>query len=226
MYNFSKRTIDLIISLVALIILAPLFLFVIILLKFTDEGEVFYKQSRIGYKNQPFKLWKFATMLKDSSEMKGGAITVRNDPRVTKVGKYLRMTKVNELPQLINVFKGDMSIVGPRPLMEVSFKQYPKDIQECIYDTKPGITGIGSIFFRDEEKLVTDAQEKGIEPQDFYKNSILPYKGKLELWYKDYKSTLVDIKIIIITALAILFPKNNFMEKWLKDLPDNSEFKF
>nr|MBP9098312.1 sugar transferase [Ferruginibacter sp.] len=125
MYILLKRIIDLLIASLALVLLLPVLIPVIIILLFTGEHEVFYLQKRIGYRNKPFYIWKFATMIKNSPNIGTGEITLRNDPRVTKFGKFLRMSKLNELPQIINVFKGDMSIVGPRPLMEISFKLYP-----------------------------------------------------------------------------------------------------
>ena len=118
MYKILKRSFDLITASVALILFLPVLIPAIIILKFTGEQEVFYFQKRIGYNNRPFMIWKFATMLKNSPNTGTGEITLRNDPRVTKFGKLLRLTKINELPQIINVFLGDMSIVGPRPLME------------------------------------------------------------------------------------------------------------
>ncbi len=161
-----------------------------------------------------FNICKFATMLKNSPNMGTGEITLRNDARVTKFGKILRLTKVNELPQIINVFKGDMSIVGPRPLMEVSFKQYPEEVQQKIYDSKPGMTGIGSLIFRDEEKIVSAAPD----PRAMYKIIYL-YKGKLELWYQVHASLYTDFMIIFLTAWSILFPQNNLTNKVFKDLP-------
>src|SRR5688500_1489259 len=147
MYRYVKRFFDLLLSLIALIILSPLFIIVIILLLLTGEHKVFFLQKRIGYKNKEFNIWKFATMLKDSPNMGTGVITVRNDPRVTSVGRFLRRSKINELPQLINVLIGDMSIVGARPQMRKGFDLYPPSVQAVIYNTPPGITGIGSVIF-------------------------------------------------------------------------------
>ena len=146
-----------------------------------------------------------------------GEITLRNDSRVTPFGKLLRMTKINELPQIINVFKGDMSIVGPRPLMQVSFNLYSDEVKAHIYDSKPGITGIGSLMFRDEEKLVSEAAD----PRAMY-DSIYPYKGQLELWYRQYQSVLIDFKIIFLTAWSIISPNNQLAEKAFKNLPRRS----
>jgi lipopolysaccharide/colanic/teichoic acid biosynthesis glycosyltransferase len=214
MYKLIKRITDILIATIALLLLSPLFIPSIIILLFTGEHEVFYLQNRVGYKNRLFKIWKFATMLKNSPNIGTGEITLRNDPRVTKFGKLLRMTKVNELPQIINVFKGDMSIVGPRPLMEVSFKQYPENVQEVIYNSKPGMTGIGSLIFRDEEKMVTEAED----PQVMY-SAIIAYKGTLELWYQTKASLYTDFMIIFLTAWSILFPGNQLIHKIFKDLP-------
>ena len=217
MYKPLKRIIDLLLATLALILLSPVLIPVMIILKFTGEQEIFYLQKRIGYKNKPFDIWKFATMQKNSPNIGTGEITLRNDSRVTPFGKLLRMTKINELPQIINVFKGDMSIVGPRPLMQVSFNLYSDEVKAHIYDSKPGITGIGSLMFRDEEKLVSEAAD----PRAMY-GSIYPYKGQLELWYRQYQSVLIDFKIIFLTAWSIISPNNQLAEKAFKNLPRRS----
>ncbi|MEP6711314.1 MAG: sugar transferase [Ferruginibacter sp.] len=214
MYKFLKRIIDILIAALALILLSPLLIPVMIILKFTGEHEIFYLQKRIGYKNKPFYIWKFATMQKNSPNMGTGEITLRNDSRVTPVGKFLRRSKINELPQIANVFKGDMSIVGPRPLMEVSFNLYSDEVKQGIYDSKPGITGIGSLMFRDEEKLVSEAAN----PRAMY-DSIYPHKGELELWYRQHQSVLLDFKIIFLTAWSIISPNNQLAKKAFKKLP-------
>jgi lipopolysaccharide/colanic/teichoic acid biosynthesis glycosyltransferase len=217
MYKLTKRIFDILIATIALILLSPILIPSCIILLFTGEREVFYKQKRVGYKNKPFGIWKFATMLKNSPDIGTGEITLRNDPRVTSFGKLLRITKVNELPQIINVFKGDMSIVGPRPLMEVSVKLYPEEIREKIYNCKPGMTGIGSLIFRDEEKIISDAAD----PKAMY-TQIYPYKGALEMWYQQHASLYTDFMIIFLTAWSILFPKNQLVNKVFKDLPQRS----
>ena len=214
MYKITKRIIDLIIATIALILLSPILIPSMIILLFTGEREVFYFQKRVGYKNKLFDIWKFATMLKNSPSIGTGEITLRNDPRVTNFGKLLRITKLNELPQIINVFKGDMSIVGPRPLMQVSVQLYPEEIRSKIYNCKPGITGIGSLIFRDEEKMVSDAAD----PKAMYA-TIYPYKGQLEMWYQKNGSLYTDFMIIFLTAWSILFPKNQLVGKVFKDLP-------
>ena len=219
MYIVLKRIIDLFVASLALVLLFPILFPVIIILLLTGEHEVFYLQKRIGYKNKPFYIWKFATMIKNSPNIGTGEITLRNDPRVTKFGKFLRMSKLNELPQIINVFKGDMSIVGPRPLMEISFKLYPTEVQSVIYESKPGITGIGSLLFRDEEKILSDSTN----PRATYA-AIYPYKAALEMWYRQQASTYTDLMIIFLTAWSIIFPKNNLVEKVFRGLPQRSGF--
>ena len=215
-YKILKRLMDLIIAGVTFLLFLPLFIPIVILLKLTDEGEVFYFQKRIGLKNKYFDIWKFATMLKNSPNMGTGSITLRNDPRVTKVGKFLRKTKLNEFPQIINVLKGDMSIVGPRPLVDRTFNAYSKEIQSKVYNSKPGITGIGSIIFRDEESIISNSN---IDPHEFYGKEIAPYKGALEMWYQENKSLWVDIKLVFLTAWVIIFSKSQLPHKLLKNLP-------
>jgi len=218
MYKTIKRVIDIILALVALILLSPILLPISLLLLVTGEREVFYFQKRLGYKNQIFNIYKFATMLKNSPNIGTGEITLRNDPRVTNIGKFLRKSKLNEIPQIINVLKGDMSIVGPRPLMVVSFNNYNDEVKNKIYNMKPGITGIGSLIFRDEEKLVSEAAD----PKLMYSTMIYPYKGELELWYQQNASLFTDIKIIFLTAWSILFPKNELAFKLFQNLPKRS----
>ena len=214
MYKTTKRVIDILIAGIALIILSPFLLLIIIILLFTGEHEIFFIQKRVGYKNRLFTIWKFASMLKDSPNIGTGEITLRNDPRVTKFGKILRLTKLNEIPQIINVFIGDMSIVGPRPLMFVNFKQYPGSVQGVIYNCKPGMTGIGSIIFRDEEKILSTADD----PKTMYE-VISTYKWTLELWYQDHASPLTDCKIIFLTAWSILLPGNKLVYTFFRNLP-------
>ena len=158
-------------------------------------------------------------MLKDSANMPGGIMTTKKDPRITPMGGFLRKSKINELPQLFNIFFGRMSIVGPRPVMRVSFEAYPDHIQKVIYNVKPGLTGIGSIIFRDEESLITTVKNNGGDVWEFYKGKIYPFKGELEIWYQNHKSFMLDMKLILLTAWVILSPTSKLHEKWFKDLP-------
>jgi lipopolysaccharide/colanic/teichoic acid biosynthesis glycosyltransferase len=161
-------------------------------------------------------------MLKDSPNMAGGIITMRNDPRVTKIGRILRITKLNELPQIFNVLLGDMSFVGPRPLMNKGFDLFSLDVQSFLYKSKPGITGISSLVFRDEERLVTESE---MAPEQFYKEYIFPCKDHLERWYSKNKSFYVDFVILFLTAVKILVPKSNLEFKIFRSLPKNDLIK-
>ena len=212
------RIIDVLLSLLALLILLPLFIPIVIILLLTGEHKVFYLQTRVGYNNKNFKIIKFATMLSNSANMGSGSLTLKNDPRVLPFGTFLRKTKINELPQILNIIIGDLSIVGPRPQMQVDFEKYSDDVQVKIYNVRPGLTGIGSIVFRDEESLISLAAENE-NPHDFYKRVIAPYKGELEIWYHSNRSVFLDFQLIFMTAWAIVAPETRLYEKWFKDLP-------
>ena len=217
MYTLLKRLLDIILSLTSLIILLPIFIPIMVILRFTAEGEVFYFQERIGKNNSRFQIWKFATMLKNSMNMGSGSITLKNDFRVTSIGVFLRKTKINELPQIINILKGDISLVGPRPIVTKTFSAYSEEVQSKIYNVKPGITGIGSIIFRDEESIISAVTDE--DPFEFYKRVIAPYKGELEMWYQENNSFFLDLQLIFMTAWVILSPTSKLYEKWFKDLP-------
>jgi lipopolysaccharide/colanic/teichoic acid biosynthesis glycosyltransferase len=211
-----KRIFDVLLSSISLILLIPVVVPVSCLLLLTGEHEVFYFQNRLGHKNRRFKLLKLATMKRNSQAWGSGTLTVNNDPRVTPVGRILRKTKINELPQLIHILKGTMSFVGPRPQPESEFMKFPEDIQRRMYDVKPGLTGIGSIIFRDEEKLLSNS---GLDPHFFYRAIIAPFKGELELWYQDNLSFMTDMKLIFCTVVVLFFPHSNFHNRIFKGLP-------
>ena len=215
MYNFIKRSADIILSLIALIILSPVLFPICIVLLLTGEHEVFYFQTRIGRDGKPFQVWKFATMLKNSPNIGTGTITTRNDPRVLPVGSFLRKTKINELPQLINILIGDMSIIGPRPMVEKGYLVYSEDVRECLGKVRPGLSGIGSVIFRDEELFLSQADD----PIKHYNEKVQPVKGELEKWYYHNKSLYVDFMIIFLTCWVILIPKSNLVYRVFKGLP-------
>ena len=218
--RFFKRFFDIVLSFIAIGALAPLFLPVMVILFFTGEHQVFYRQTRVGYMNQRFRIWKFTTMIKGSSKIGTGSLTVKNDPRVLPFGRFLRRTKINELPQVFNILLGDMSIVGPRPQMEVDFNKYPLHIQSVIYKSRPGMTGIGSIVFRDEEKWIS--RHEG-DKHEFYRHNIAPYKGELELWYLEHTSFTTDLMLIFITAWVVVFPASEIVYRLFKDLPEKPD---
>ena len=216
MKRIIKRLFDLTIAVLSLLLLFAPMILVMIILKFTGEGEIFYLQKRLGYLNNEFKIIKFATMVKNSPNIGTGSLTLRGDPRVLPFGNFLRKSKINELPQIFNVIIGNMSIVGPRPQMKVDFDKFPPKKRNEIYKSKPGITGIGSIIFRDEEKWISNFNG---DKHEFYKNKIAPYKTDVELWYYKNQSLFVDVKLVILTAWVIIFPNSDFVERIFKSLP-------
>jgi len=216
MYIYIKRFFDILFSLLALIVLLPVFIPIIIILLLTGEHEVFYRQDRVGYKNSIFGIWKFATMQKNSPNMGSKDLTIRNDSRVTPVGKFLRRSKINELPQLINILNGDMSFTGPRPLMKSGFDRYSEEMKVRVYNVKPGLTGIGSIIFRDEELIIT---KSNLSPHDCYEKIILPDKGVLEVWYQQHVSFFTDFMLLFLTAWYIIFPHSKLVYKIFPSLP-------
>ena len=214
-----QRILDVIFSFSALVLLSPFLLPVIILLRFTGEGEVFYVQKRVGRAGHEFGLLKFATMLKDSPNIGSGEITVSDDPRVLPFGKFLRKSKLNELPQIWNILVGDMSIVGPRPMVPNTYANYPEPAQQKLNTVRPGLTGIGSIVFRDEERFLRDREN----PTQFYNNHIIPYKSDIEIWYVENQSLCLYSKIIFITAWVVLFPNSKLVNKLFAHLPQMPE---
>lgn len=219
LYQPIKRFFDLLASSIALVVLSPLLIPVSIALKLTGEGYVFYLQERVGYKNRRFKMYKFATMLKDSPNLPGGVITTKNDPRLTPMGSFLRKTKINELPQLLNIFLGHMSVVGPRPVAIKSFEAYPEEVQEVINNVRPGLTGVGSIIFRDEESLLSKVKDEGGDAWTYYEDTIAPYKGKVEQWYQENDGFFTDLMCIFITVWVVLFPQSELIYKVFPSIP-------
>ncbi|MBO72891.1 MAG: lipid carrier--UDP-N-acetylgalactosaminyltransferase [Flavobacteriales bacterium] len=210
-----QRVLDIIFCSTAIILLLPVIFPILIILRFTGEGEILYKQKRVGMYGKEFILFKFATMLKNSPSMGAGDITLHNDPRVLPFGTFLRKTKINELPQLLNILNGDMSIVGPRPMVPKTYSKYSKSARLIMNTVRPGLTGIGSIFFRDEEKFLSNNKDS----MDFYQTTIIPYKSLLELWFVDNNSIYLYFKIIIVTVWVVLFPKSKNYLYFFKELP-------
>lgn len=211
-----KRLFDIVCSSLALICFLPVGLPIAIALKFSGEGYIFYKQNRVGKDGKIFGLFKFATMLKDSPNMKGAYITTKDDPRVLPFGKFLRKTKLNEVPQILNILIGDMSIVGPRPQVKKHLDMYPEPSRTEILKIKPGLTGVASIVFRDEESILDKAT---VPKEEYYAKVIAPYKGELEMWYINNQSFWLDVRLIFLTAWIVLFPKTSLYEFVLRGLP-------
>ncbi len=214
-YDLVTRVLDIFFSGLALILLSPVLIPVMVLLKFTGEGDIFYLQERIGKNERKFKLIKFATMLKDSANIGSGELTLPNDSRVLPIGKFLRKTKLNELPQLINIFIGDMSIIGPRPQTAKYYYKYSEEDRKFISKVRPGLSGIGSVVFRDEEEILSKVNN----PLLFDMEIITPYKGELERWFVENRSIVLYFELIVLTILAVVMSQIMLYKKWLKDIP-------
>ena len=208
------RLFDVLLATFALVLLSPILILVMVILKFTGEGEIFYFQTRVGRYAKEFEITKFATMLKDSPNLEGGHITTAGDPRVLPFGKFLRKTKINELPQLINILNGDMSFVGPRPITSDHFKYYGVEAQNIIAQVRPGLTGLGSIFFRDEERLLGDKFDVELT----YRNKIAPLKEKLEVLFVEKNSIGIYFLLIILTAVVVVAPRTAIANKILMSI--------
>ena len=210
-----QRFFDVIFSGLALVILSPLLIPIVIVLSLTGEGEIFFLQDRIGQHSKTFKLYKFATMLKNSPNLSTGTVTVKGDPRILPVGQFLRKTKINELPQLLNIFFGNMSVIGPRPLTRQTFSSYDKETQLIINQVRPGLSGVGSIIFRAEEDILS-GESSSVE---FYNKVIAPYKGALENWYVENQSLYIYFLAILITVWVVVIPNSTIVWRAFRNLP-------
>lgn len=211
-----QRIFDIVFSALALVVFSPLLVPIVIILKLTGEGEIFFVQQRVGKDGKMFGLLKFATMLKDSPNLTTGTVTVKDDPRVLPFGKLLRKTKINELPQLLNILLGDMSVIGPRPQAIRCFNAFPEDIQKEIVKVKPGLSGIGSIVFRDEEEML---ERTTMDRVKFYDDYIAPYKGKLEKWYIQNNTISNYFLLIFVTIWVVAFSKSELWRNFFPNLP-------
>lgn len=207
-----KRLLDITASVVGLLVFFPLAIPIFITLRLVGEKRIFFRQQRVGRDGRPFNLLKFTTMMDTVATRKDGGLALDNDPEVFKFGRFLRKTKLNEIPQLINVFTGDMSIVGPRPLTGKSFSCYSDHVRESIINVRPGLTGVGSIIFRNEEVILRRSK---LPRSVCYREEVLPIKGRLECWYVANESFLLDLKIILLTAWVVVFRDSQLPAKWL-----------
>jgi len=214
--HFFKRMFDFILAFIELFILSPLLIPLSIILKLTGVHYIFYMHKRVGLNGKQFDLIKFSTMLVNSPNLGSGDVTLNHDPRVLPVGRYLRATKINELPQLLNILKGDMSFVGPRPLTPKVFNYYTDEAKSIVVQMKPGLTGAGSIIFRDEESIMGNSK---LPWEECVKQEIMPRKAAAEKWYFQHQGFITDLLLIFITAWVEVFPGSSIMEKFFKDLP-------
>jgi lipopolysaccharide/colanic/teichoic acid biosynthesis glycosyltransferase len=210
------RFFDILFSFIAIVVLFPLMIPIMIGLKLTGEHYIFYLQPRIGKDGKEFNIIKFATMLKDSPNMPGGVLTQKDDPRIIPMGKFLRKTKINELPQLVNILIGQMSIIGPRPQAKQHYNLYTDEVKEAINRIPPGLSGIGSIVFRNEEYILDRIHGNR---DAFHDTVIAPYKGSLELWYSKHRNVGTNLLLILLTVWTLLKPGSNICFFVFKDLP-------
>lgn len=197
MPKLSVKIFDFIIAILLGIILFIPSIIIAIMIKISSKGPIFFLQERVGYKEKIFKIYKFRTMKIGSS--KYGAITIGNDDRITKIGKILRKTKLDEIPQLINIYKGEMGFVGPRPDTP-EYKEYYKKENSSFFDMLPGITGKASIYLSNEEELMENVDD----PKEFYIKKIIPQKVKLNEYHLQNNNILSNIKVMLETVIKIL----------------------
>lgn len=198
MRSVTKRAFDLFWTVPGLLVLAPLFLLVAVWILLDDGGPVFFQQERVGLGGRPFRMWKFRTMVVDAEKL-GRQITVGRDPRITRVGYQLRKFKLDELPQLLNVLKGEMSLVGPRPEVSRYVGLYTEE-QRCVLDLIPGITDPASIQYRDESLLLAQA----VDPEQFYVTIVMPDKIRINLKYAERATVWSDFGVILQTFGIVL----------------------
>jgi lipopolysaccharide/colanic/teichoic acid biosynthesis glycosyltransferase len=214
------RLLDILLSAVGLVLFLPFGLIVALVLRFSGEGEIFFYQERMGRDGNLFKMIKFATMLKNSPSIGAGEVTLKNDPRILPFGHFLRKTKINEVPQILNILKGDMSIVGPRPQTPKNFDYFPAEGKAVILSMRPGLTGIGSIVFRDEENLVA---KSGINFDEYHRLVIGPYKAELEKWYRNHRNVITNIILIAVTVWVVFNSQSQIYRKIWPSLPSVPE---
>lgn len=217
--NILIRFFDILFSSAAIVILSPLFITVSIILLLTGEGKVIYRQTRIGKFQKEFKLFKFVTMLENSEFIGTQDLTIKNDPRILPFGRFLRNSKINELLQLLNVLNGDMTLVGFRPQTPNAFNLFSLEGRDLISLNQPGLTGVGSIVFSNEESLLDFA---GDDSLNFHKSVIVPHKEQLEIWWVKNRSLLNYFYAILLTVITIVFGKkigNRFLWNSLPELP-------
>lgn len=198
-----KRSFDVIFSLIGLLLVSPIFLYISLRIKLEDGGPIFFHGKRVGLYLKSFKIFKFRTMVVDAEKL-GGSSTADDDPRITRIGKLLRKFKLDELPQLINVLKGDMSIVGPRPEVERYTDLFSEE-EKVILSVRPGITDWASIWNADEGAILAGAED----PEQAYMELIRPTKLKLQMQYVRQQSFWVDLKIIYLTFIVVIQPESH-----------------
>lgn len=222
MYSYIKRLFDIFFALLGIAITGPFILISLVVILLSGESKPLFVQLRVGKNRQLFRFYKLRTMKRTQSQ-NTGPITFHGDDRITKVGLFLRWSKLDEFPQFFNVLNGDLSFVGPRPLMPETFYAYDKSTQKRIAKVKPGITGVGSVVFRNEALLLKQAGEN--KQKEFYLNKILPYKGELEEWYVNHRSFWVDFKLLFLSAVVVVHSRMKGLHNYFNNLPKATTFE-
>jgi len=210
-----KRTLDVVGSALLLVALSPFAPLIAAILAFSGDREILYGQTRVGRHRRDFRMLKFVTMRNSGREAGGGKLTLPGDPRVLPFGRFLRKTKLNELPQLVNVIAGHMSLVGPRPQPPEIFAYYTEEDQQLVASVRPGMTGVGSVVFRDEERML---QESPLSPAECHRDVFAPRKAQLETWYVEHQSLALDLKLLLLTAIAIVAPNSRTYDAGIASL--------
>ncbi len=199
LYETLKRGADFSLALLGLVLTLPLWVLLAVAIRIDSPGGVFFAHERVGRYGRKFKVLKFRSMVRDAPKL-GAQVTAGHDPRITRVGRFLRATKLDELPQLWNVLKGEMSLVGPRPEVEKYVALYPEEARQTILSVRPGITGLTQIRYRHEERLLAEQPD----PERFYREELLPKKIASDLEYVRTRSLLKDALILGLTFKALL----------------------
>jgi lipopolysaccharide/colanic/teichoic acid biosynthesis glycosyltransferase len=194
-----KRFVDIIVSVITLILLSPIFVFVGILLRRDTPGPILYRGVRAGMHNREFRMLKFRTMVSNASEI-GGPNTPRDDPRITRTGRYLRKFNIDELPQFINVLRGEMSIVGPRPEVPEYVAKFTNEEKDKLLSVRPGITDLATLWVRDEGAILDGSDD----PEKTYMDVIWTRKHELQMKYVNERSMVLDLKIMMWTLKSHL----------------------
>ena len=214
--SISKRIFDVLCSMLILTLIAVPMLLIAAGIKLTSKGPVIFRQQRYGIGGEPISVWKFRTMICTESAAKQVVQASKTDRRITPFGRFLRRTSLDELPQFFNVIAGTMSIVGPRPLTPKNFDFYDTETQSTISKLKPGLTGVGSLIFRNEQSVIENSSKSTM---DCYKSDITPYKGELEKWFSQNQSLYLYFLLIFLTAWVVFFPKSGIVWNVFSSLP-------
>ena len=228
MYPYFKRFCDIIFALMGLLVTSPIVLTVIVLKKLAGEQEIFYIKGRVGKGERLFPFIKLSSMTPAKKGEKTSSLTLSNDSRITPLGHFIRKTKIDEFPQFVNIIRGELSFVGPRPMMPKIYKDYSKGVKAELSKIRPGVTGLATVVFRNEAQLLAESEFKC--EIEFHKKVISPIKGRLELLYINKQGFVLDFTILLLTFWQLFNPQSLLAYKWMLNNnyinpKEQSEFK-